>query len=317
MTSLRPGLPAGATARPTQLDDAAELREHLAAHSTALIGTHQYSAEGVANFLRDPALNLATDAWIVESDGRMIGAGAAVCAADKLTIEVSSADAEVAGWLLDTALARATEQLHATGVPEATVSLGIIHEDKQLATLAAARGLTWATSSRRMMINHTGPVEAPPVPTDLVVRGGAEDDAVRRSAHRVITESFAGQTNAIPRPYDEWVAQHEARSTFDWSMLTVLELDGEPVAVRECDTNFVKSNDCGYIGRVGVLEAARGRGLAKFLLQDQFAIDAAAGRSGTMLHVDSSNPTPAVGLYLSVGMRPDIVNDIWRKALRA
>jgi ribosomal protein S18 acetylase RimI-like enzyme len=311
------GLPPSATARPTRLEDAAQVREHLAAHSTALIGTHQYSAEGVANFLRDPALNLATDSWTVESDGKMIGTGAAVCATNKLVIEVSSADADVAGWLLDTTLARATEQLRATGASEGTVGLGIIHEDEQLAKLAAARGLTWATSSQRMMIEHTGPVDVPPVPAGIVVRRGVEDDAVRLAAHRVITESFADQPSATPRPYEEWVEQHEVRSTFDWSMLTVLELDGEPVAVRECDTNFVKANGCGYIGRIGVLEAARGRGLAKYLLRDAFAVDAAAGRSGTMLHVDSSNPTPAVGLYLSVGMRPDIVNDVWRMVLRS
>ena len=309
------GLPPGVTVRPMRLEDATQVREHLAAHSTALIGTHQYSIEGVTNFLRDPALNLATDTWAVESDGKLIGTGAAVCATNKLVIEVSSADAEIAGWLLDTTLARSTEQLRATGASEGGVGLGLIHEDDQLAKLAAARGLTWATSSQRMMIKHTGPVEVPSVPADIVVRRGGEDDAVRRAGYRVIAESFADQPSATPRPYDEWVEQHETRSTFDWSMLTVLELDGEPVAVRECDTNFVQSNGCGYIGRVGVLEAARGRGLAKYLLRDAFALDAAAGRSGTMLHVDSSNPTPAVGLYLSVGMRPDIVNDIWRKTL--
>lgn len=310
--------PPGTTVRPTSLDDAAEVREHLAAHSIALIGTHQYSPEGVANFLRDPALDLATDTWTVEADGKLVGTAASVSAGTgRVTIEVSSSDAAVAGWLLDRTLERAAEQVRASDVDEATVSLGIIHQDEQLASLAADRGLAWSTSSQRMMIKHTAPVEAPPVPAGVVVRSGAEGDTVRRDGHRLINESFAGQTSAIPRPYDEWVAQHEARSTFDWSMLTVLELDGRAVAVRECDTNFVHSNDCGYVGRLGVLDEARGRGLAKFLLRDAFAIDAAAGRSGTMLHVDSSNPTPAVGLYLSVGMRPDIVNDIWRLQLRS
>jgi ribosomal protein S18 acetylase RimI-like enzyme len=100
-------------------------------------------------------------------------------------------------------------------------------------------------------------------------------------------------------------------------MLTVLELDGRAVAVRECDANVAQSNGCGYVSRLGVLDEARGRGLATYLLQDAFALDVAAGQSGTMLHVDSSNPTPAVGLYLSVGMRPDIVNDVWRTTLRS
>jgi mycothiol synthase len=149
-----------------------------------------------------------------------------------------------------------------------------------------------------------------------VVRRGAPDEASRRTAYRLVVETFADQPSASPPGYDEWVAAREARSIFEWSYLTVLELDGEPVAIREIDRNFVTSDNCGYIGRIGVLAHARGRGLAKYLLRDQFALDAAAGLSGTMLHVDSSNPTPAVGLYLSVGMRPDIVNDRWQKTLR-
>jgi ribosomal protein S18 acetylase RimI-like enzyme len=113
------------------------------------------------------------------------------------------------------------------------------------------------------------------------------------------------------------VKQRESRSTFHWSKLTVLELDGRPVGVRECDDNYLTTEHCGYIGRLGVITAARGRGLAKYLLRDAFALDSAAGLSGTILHVDTGNPTPAVAVYESVGMRADIINDIWRKVIPA
>ncbi|MGW1341600.1 hypothetical protein ACWCOV_11140 [Kribbella sp. NPDC002412] len=33
-------------------------------------------------------------------------------------------------------------------------------------------------------------------------------------------------------------------------------------------------------------------------------------------HVDSFNPTPAVGLYTAVGMRPDLISDIWRRTIQ-
>jgi GNAT superfamily N-acetyltransferase len=95
-------------------------------------------------------------------------------------------------------------------------------------------------------------------------------------------------------------------------MTTLLELDGRAVALRECTDQFVEDEDCGYIGRLGVLEEARGKGLATFLLRDQFALDAAAGRTGTILHVDTNNPTPALGLYLSVSMRAELVMDVLR-----
>jgi len=77
----------------------------------------------------------------------------------------------------------------------------------------------------------------------------------------------------------------------------------------------VSTDNCGYIGRLAVVPDSRGKGLAKFLLRDTFAHDAAAGRTGTILHVDTSNPTPAVPLYISVGMHPDLTTNIWRRTL--
>jgi ribosomal protein S18 acetylase RimI-like enzyme len=126
---------------------------------------------------------------------------------------------------------------------------------------------------------------------------------------------FRGQFGFVARPYDEWHEAREIRSTFDWSQLTTLEIDGRAVAIRECSDDFIASENCGYIGRLGVHEEARGRGLAKFLLRDAFALDAAAGRSGTILHVDTNNPTPALGLYLSVGMTATLAIDAWRRVL--
>lgn len=309
------GLPPGATVRPMRLDDAEAIQQHLAGRSVALIGAHQYSPEGVVNFLRDPQLDLDTDTWMVSIDGRLVGTAATIRLAGRTSIEVSSADRAVADWLLGRAINHVTEWGREAGETELRVGLGILREDRQLAELAEQHGLALDTSTDRMKIEHTGPVERPAVPAGVTMHHGAIDETIRRAGHRVITESFADQPDSMPREYDEWARWRESRSTFDWSGLTVLELGGRPVAVREWDRNFVSSDNCGYIGRIGVLAEARGRGLAKFLLKDQFALDASAGLAGTLLHVDTSNPTPAVGLYLSVGMRPDIVTDIYRTLL--
>ncbi|GAA3544568.1 GNAT family N-acetyltransferase [Kribbella ginsengisoli] len=310
------GLPPGATWRAMQLSDAGAIQQYLAARSVALIGIHQYSPEGVDDFLRNPQLALTTDTWLISADDKIIGTAAVVQRPDCIGIELTTADRSVADWLFDRAVARAAEATRAAGLSEQLVRIAVLGADKQLAELAAARGFTHETSIQRMRIAHTGPLDRPDPPTGVVVRNGAPDEAARRTAYRLIAESFDDQPSASPPGYDEWVAAREARSTFDWSQLTVLELDGTPVAVREFDRNFISSDNAGYIGRIGVLAPARGLGLAKYLLRDQFAIDATAGLSGTMLHVDSSNPTPALGLYLSVGMRPDIVTDRWRKTLR-
>lgn len=51
------------------------------------------------------------------------------------------------------------------------------------------------------------------------------------------------------------------------------------------------------------------------MLRWAFATDATRGLGGTLLHVDSSNTTPALGLYESVGMRTILVIDAWRADL--
>lgn len=121
----------------------------------------------------------------------------------------------------------------------------------------------------------------------------------------------------MARSFDEWHDLVEASSTHDWSQLRVADVDGRPVAMLLGNDQFLGDESCGYIARVGVAAAARGRGLARLLLRQAFAADARNGRTGTILHVDTNNPTPALGLYESVGMRPVLVIDVWRRSLRA
>jgi mycothiol synthase len=78
---------------------------------------------------------------------------------------------------------------------------------------------------------------------------------------------------------------------------------------------FVGDENCGYVPAVGVLAHARGRGLAKLLLRQAFVDDFGRRRQGTILHVDANNPTPAVELYVNVGMRPVLIIDMWRLQL--
>ncbi|ADB32110.1 GCN5-related N-acetyltransferase [Kribbella flavida DSM 17836] len=308
-------LPAGLTVRPARPDDDAAIAAQLAAYTSALIGFPKHSAEDVANYLRDPKLRLATDSWLVHDGDRLVGTATALAhnVPGQVDVDVFSADPAVAAWLLDRACAHAVDRARGADLAEVKLRVGVLREDTALPELLA--GFTLETSIQRMRIDHPEPPPVPEPPAGVVLRRGAFDDATRRAAHAVIAGAFADQPGAVPRPYDDWLASREARSTFDWSQLTVAELDGRAVAVQECNDNLVRSDRCGYIGRLGVLPGARGRGLAKYLLLDQFAQDAAAGLTGTMLHVDSSNPTPAVALYRGVGMRPNAVSDLWSKVV--
>ena len=97
----------------------------------------------------------------------------------------------------------------------------------------------------------------------------------------------------------------------------MLSVDGEPAGLLIGNNQFVEDEGCGYVRIVGVLDQYRGRGLARLLLERAFARDVEAGRVGTLLHVDTANTTPALDLYLSVGMRAVLAIDMWHRDVPA
>ncbi|MFG1908193.1 GNAT family N-acetyltransferase [Kribbella sp. NPDC048928] len=313
-------LPAGYTSRAMRLEDATLIAEQSAGYTSALLGFAKHSPEDVANYLRDPGCNLATDGWVVsDPEGHFAGSATAVPITNgtHVTVDILSPNPSVLDFLLQRAEHRAEEVgRSAAGAQAVVLRVGVVREDERLAGVLAERGYVIGTAVHRMRIMFDGPVVEPVLPEGVVVRRGALDEASRRAAHAVLMEAFAEQPGTLPRPFDEWVASRETRSTFDWSQVTILELDGQPVGTTECNDNFVSTDNCGYVGRLAVVPAARGRGLAKYLLRNAFATDSKAGRTGTILHVDTGNPTPAVALYTSVGMRPDLISDIWQRTIQ-
>ncbi|WP_112249222.1 GNAT family N-acetyltransferase [Kribbella monticola] len=305
-------LPDDYTFRPPEPNDAEAIVDLLSAYNLAMIGFADCTLDGVTAFLAEPGFDRGTDSWLVlAGNGLPIGLAASFGLGDRqvVQIDLTSQEPAVAAWLFERATSRAREMGHERGHAEVTVDFFIFRADEPLRALLSDRGCAFGTTYHRMRIDHTADVAVPGVPEGVVVRRGAFDDAARSAAQKVVNESFRGQFGFVPRPHDEWVEALEALPTFDWSQLTVLEVDGRAVAVRQCNDGFVEEENCGHIAMLGVLEEFRGRGLAKFLLRDAFALDTAAGRAGTMLHVDTNNPTPALGLYLSVGMNPILVMD--------
>lgn len=100
-----------------------------------------------------------------------------------------------------------------------------------------------------------------------------------------------------------------------WDLARVLSVDGAPAAVLIENLRFIEDEDCGHVATLGVLKEFRCRGFARLLLLDAFARDSAAGRAGTILHVDANNVTPALGLYEKAGMRQVLVIDGWRRTV--
>jgi ribosomal protein S18 acetylase RimI-like enzyme len=311
--------PAGHTSRAPEIADAERILDLVVAYNTPIIGYGDFTLDDVRDELTEPGFDRATDGWLVfDPQDALVGYGWAMGQrgdGDIVDVESIALDAQVGRWLLDRALERATGIGRSRGLDQVTVDKTIYRGDEAMTGLATRLGFQQAATFHRMRIDHSGPVPMPEPPPGVLVHEGAYDDAIRRAAHHVSMSSFAEHFGYTDTPYEQWLETHEARSVFDWSQLTVVEADGEPVAICECNDAFVEDENCGYVMRIGVLKQARGHGLAKYLLRRAFAADAAAGRTGTILHVDTNNTTPALGLYESVGMRPSLVLDVWRRRL--
>jgi ribosomal protein S18 acetylase RimI-like enzyme len=312
-------LPSTYTVRPPSKEDAQAVLDLVAAYNTPVIGFADYTLEDAEDQLTEPGFAPETDAWLVFDGDRLVGYGSVFGKGDhrQLDLDTVATDPVVEGWLLDRGVDRTTEFAREYGHTSVQLDIVAYRADTERRERLAGYGFAPGTTFHRMRIDHDGAVAVPEVPAGVTVRRGAEDEASRRAAHDVLNASFEGQFGFSPRSFEEWHAAQENHSAFDWSQVTLLELDGEVVAMRLCNDQFVEDENCGYVGRLGVLEKARGKGLAKFLLRDQFALDAAAGRTGTILHVDTNNPTPALGVYLSVGMQAVLVMEVWRREVSA
>ncbi|MFD7157073.1 GNAT family N-acetyltransferase [Kribbella sp. NPDC059898] len=307
-------LPDRYSVRPPSKADARALLELVSDYNTSVVGFADYTLQDAEDQLTEPGFEPATDGWLVFDGDRLAGYAAVFGKGDhrQLDADVVTTDLAAEAYLLAEILRRTAEFARSYG--HSSVQLDAVNYRADIARAARLAGYGFApgTTFHRMRIDHHGAVAAPEVPAGVVVRRGAPDEASRRAAHAVLNAAFDGQFGFTPRSFEEWQAAQENHSAFDWSQLTVLEVDGEAVAMLSANDQFVEDEDCGYVGRLAVLEKARGKGLAKFLLRDQFAVDAANGRAGTILHVDTNNPTPALGVYLSVGMRAVLVMEVWR-----
>ncbi|MFE2757454.1 GNAT family N-acetyltransferase [Actinosynnema sp. NPDC059335] len=309
-------LPAECTVRPPRPEDAEPILGLVHAYTTAVIGFADYTLEDMCDELRRPGVDLERDAWLVlDAAGAPVGYATAngKSGSDEVDVDVVSADPAVADWLFERVLARAREIGREGGHREVTVDQGVYRDDAALRARVAALGFEAATTFHRMRIDHVGDVPPPAPVAGLALRQAVDPD-VRPVVHEVWNASFAGHFGFVPKPFGQWHEELERKSVFDWSGLWLAELDGRPAGFLSCTDQFADENR-GYVGHLGVLPRARGRGVAKHLLGHAFHRDAAAGRVGTVLHVDSNNPTPALGLYESVGMRPVLVIDVWRARL--
>ncbi|MFB4263467.1 GNAT family N-acetyltransferase [Nonomuraea sp. GTA35] len=307
------------TIRRPRVDDAAAIHELVAACDTAVIGAPDSTLEDIADELVEPGFDRDRDAWLAHDAGGRLDGWAWACRngdSDLVDVEVivRPGVSGLDGELWPTVLTRAAELGEERGHDAVTLHVGVYRSDEAKRARVQALGFGPGTSYHRMRIDHHGPVEPPAALPGLTLHPG-EDEEVRREAYRVHQEGFAEHFGFVPVSYEQWYERRQASSATDWSQLTLARLGGRPAAVLIGNNQFLSDEECGYVATLAVLPEHRGRGLGRFLLRHAFAADAARGRKGTILHVDSNNTTPALGLYESAGMRLVMAIDVWQRRL--
>ena len=187
---------------------------------------------------------------------------------------------------------------------------------------------TWWQMTRPVTPEESeAPAPKPGVVIRRVERQGSgmpsEDDL--RTVHDILEASFADHFNSHEESFDEFVFRLREDPGHRWDHWWIAELvedgkDPEPagtlvgtVSEGGIDEQGNKKPDGSYVSYIGVLQNARGRGVAKSLLSTIIADAAARGRNRVGLEVDADSPTGADGLYRSMGWETSYITESWHK----
>ena len=146
-----------------------------------------------------------------------------------------------------------------------------------------------------------------------------EDDL--RTVHDVLENAFADHFNSHEETFDEFVARLREDPGHRWDHWWIAELVEEHRAeaagalVGSVSEGEAGTPDGSYVEYIGVLQKARGRGVAKSLLFTVIADAAQRGRARVGLEVDADSPTGADSLYVSLGWRTQYVTESWHKVV--
>jgi len=147
---------------------------------------------------------------------------------------------------------------------------------------------------------------------------GMPDESDLREVHEVLEGAFVDHFNSYEETFEEFLFRLREDPGHRWDHWWLAELtEGEtpqPVGALVGTVSDSSSGpDGSYVAYLGVLEAARGRGVAKGLLRTIIADAASRGRDRVGLEVDADSPTGAAGLYTSMGWTTKYVTESWHR----
>jgi ribosomal protein S18 acetylase RimI-like enzyme len=149
--------------------------------------------------------------------------------------------------------------------------------------------------------------------------GGMPDEEDLRTVHDILESAFADHFNSHEETFDEFLFRLREDPGHRWDHWWIAEIvDGEAPEPAGALVGAVSEGADGspagsYVEYLGVLENARGRGVAKSLLATVIADAATRGRDRVGLEVDADSPTGAHRLYESMGWKTSYVTQSWHR----
>ena len=232
---------------------------------------------------------------------------------------------------------QAREVGNARGLDVQQIDTGSFADDERQHAWLAAAGFTkvrtWWQMTRSVIAEETELVADPArwerkgVVFRLVERqggpdsGGMPDEADLRAVHDVLEGAFTDHFNSAEETFQEFIHRLREEPGHRWDHWWLAEItDGDQVEAAGALVGTVSESTTGpagsYVSYLGVLESARGRGVATCLLRTIIADAASRGRDRVGLEVDADSPTGADGLYTAMGWGTKYVTESWHRDVR-
>lgn len=304
------------TVRAARTEDAPQICELLNTIDTIEIGAPETDPHSVEADLVHPEVDLEQDSWLAFEGDRLVAYALMwdESGAERINIDhYVLPDHQAAGErLLEAAEERCRAKARANGAPRAVVHLHLNQRPTTDTVILARRG--WRTVRRyQVMVRNLTPHHDPlPEPPAGVTLRACTDEADRRRAHALVEETFAEHFDHQPRAYEQWLDDLDA-ARLDWSLVWIASVEGVGDAAVLLTRN--DRSGMGWVRNLGVVKAARGRGLGGHLLRHAFGVYAALGRDTLGLGVDTLNESGALRLYEAHGMRLHYAVDTWEVTL--
>ncbi|MGI9156049.1 MAG: GNAT family N-acetyltransferase [Marmoricola sp.] len=331
--SLLPDLPSGWTARVPVLADVPALVSLRGADALPWTGSGnldeaavESEVAGPASWTRRQLVAVAADdvprAWITVHD-RAAGRALVWGYFDRTVEEVDAIADAFYAWAEDQAL----EMARLRRVEKTRLDDSPFGDDERQRSWLARAGYT----KQRTWLHMTRPVTPEDAEAELregvTIRPVAKHEngmpvaADLHLVHQMLEESFEDHFNSYRESFPEFVQRLREDPGHRWDhwWLAYVDIDGEQRPAGALVCSVLAENAAGkqgsYVEYIGVNRDARGRGVAKSLLNTVIADAAQRGRDRVGLEVDDTSPTKADQLYLSLGWVTDYVTDSWFKDL--